>query len=82
MNRKGWGALTVQGSDNDHCNAGTRTHLRSITDVIGDTPLVRLARLAKEKGVVAKLLAKLEYLQSARKREGPHRRLHDRRFGA
>src|SRR5262245_58242754 len=33
----------------------------SITDTIGDTPLVRLARLAKEKGVSANLLAKLEF---------------------
>ena len=33
----------------------------SITDTIGDTPLVRLDRLAKEKGVKANLLAKLEF---------------------
>src|SRR5579863_1904648 len=33
----------------------------SITDTIGDTPLVRLDRLAKEKGVSAKLLGKLEF---------------------
>src|SRR5581483_11719405 len=33
----------------------------SITDTIGDTPLVRLDRLAKEKGVAARLLAKLEF---------------------
>jgi cysteine synthase A len=33
----------------------------SITETIGDTPLVRLDRLAKEKGVVAKLVAKLEF---------------------
>ena len=33
----------------------------SITDTIGDTPLVRLSRLAKEKGVKANLLAKLEF---------------------
>ncbi|MBW9052037.1 cysteine synthase A [Rhizobium mesosinicum] len=33
----------------------------SITDTIGDTPLVRLDKLAKEKGVVANLLAKLEF---------------------
>ena len=33
----------------------------SITETIGDTPLVRLDRLAKEKGVEAKLLAKLEF---------------------
>ena len=33
----------------------------SITDTIGDTPLVRIDRVAKEKGVVAHLLAKLEF---------------------
>ncbi|PBB25516.1 MULTISPECIES: cysteine synthase A [unclassified Mesorhizobium] len=33
----------------------------SITDTIGDTPLVRLDKLAKEKGVVANLVAKLEF---------------------
>ena len=33
----------------------------SITQTIGDTPLVRLERLAKEKGVKANLLAKLEF---------------------
>jgi cysteine synthase len=33
----------------------------SIVDTIGDTPLVRLNRLAKEKGVKANLLAKLEF---------------------
>src|ERR1700758_359170 len=33
----------------------------SITDTIGDTPLVRIDRIAKEKGVVARLLGKLEF---------------------
>lgn len=33
----------------------------SITDTIGNTPLVRLSRLAKESGVTAHLLAKLEF---------------------
>lgn len=33
----------------------------SIADTIGDTPLVRLDKLAKEKGVVANILAKLEF---------------------
>src|ERR1700739_4767854 len=33
----------------------------SITDTIGDTPLVSIDRIAKEKGVVAHLLAKLEF---------------------
>lgn len=43
-----------------------RTHGRgriydSIVDTIGDTPIVRLDKLAKEKGVKAHLLAKLEF---------------------
>src|SRR6185437_10237359 len=33
----------------------------SITDTIGDTPLVRLNKIAAEKGVKANLLAKLEF---------------------
>lgn len=33
----------------------------SITDTIGDTPIVRLKRVAKDKGVKANLLAKLEF---------------------
>ncbi|MGP8233307.1 MAG: cysteine synthase A [Methylovirgula sp.] len=33
----------------------------SITETVGDTPLVRLDKLAKEKGVKANLLAKLEF---------------------
>jgi cysteine synthase A len=33
----------------------------SITDTIGDTPIVRLDRVAKKKGVHANLLAKLEF---------------------
>jgi len=33
----------------------------SITETIGDTPLVRLDKFAKENGIVAKLVAKLEF---------------------
>ena len=33
----------------------------SITETIGDTPLVRLDKFAREKGIVATLLAKLEF---------------------
>jgi cysteine synthase A len=33
----------------------------SITETIGDTPLVRLDKFAKERGVVANILAKLEF---------------------
>ncbi|EAU42924.1 cysteine synthase [Fulvimarina pelagi HTCC2506] len=47
-------------------NRSARTHGRgkiydSIVDTIGDTPLVRLKKLAAEKGVKANLLAKLEF---------------------
>ncbi|MFN3890073.1 MAG: cysteine synthase A [Beijerinckiaceae bacterium] len=34
---------------------------RSITETIGDTPLVKMERLARERGVAANLLAKLEF---------------------
>jgi cysteine synthase A len=49
-----------------HAGAARRTPGRgriyaSITDTIGDTPLVSIDRIAKEKGVVARLLAKLEF---------------------
>src|SRR5690606_2103890 len=33
----------------------------SITETIGDTPLVRLDKFAASKGIVAKLMAKLEF---------------------
>lgn len=41
--------------------AGRGRIYNSITDTIGDTPLVRLDRLAAEKGIKANLLAKLEF---------------------
>jgi cysteine synthase A len=41
--------------------AGRGRIFASITDTIGDTPLVRIDRIGKEKGVVAHLLAKLEF---------------------
>ena len=47
----------------------------SITDTIGDTPLVRLKKLAGEKGVKANLLAKLEFfnpIASVKDRIGVH----------
>src|SRR6202161_464715 len=40
---------------------GRRRIYDSITQTIGDTPIVRLERIAKEKGVGAHLLAKLEF---------------------
>ncbi len=44
-----------------HSKPGRGRIYQSITDTIGDTPIVRLDRLAKEKGVHAHLLAKLEF---------------------
>ena len=44
-----------------HTKPGRGRIYQSITDTIGDTPIVRLDRLAKEKGVHAHLLAKLEF---------------------
>ncbi len=47
--------------NNDQHKPGRGRIYGSITDTIGDTPLVRLNRLAAEKGVKANLLAKLEF---------------------
>src|SRR5690606_24621470 len=47
-------------ADKQHVPGRGRIY-NSITETIGDTPLVRLDRLAKEKGVKANLLAKLEF---------------------
>jgi cysteine synthase A len=47
-----------------HAEGQVRTHGRiydSITDTIGATPIVRLDRLPKERGVKANILAKLEF---------------------
>src|SRR3989440_11176828 len=47
----------------------------SITDTIGDTPLVRLKKIAAERGVKANLLAKLEFFNpvaSVKDRIGVH----------
>jgi len=44
-----------------HSKPGRGRIYQSITDTIGDTPIVRLDRLAKEKGVHAHILAKLEF---------------------
>jgi cysteine synthase A len=41
--------------------AGRGRIYNSITETIGDTPLVRLDKFAREKGIVANLLAKLEF---------------------
>jgi len=47
-------------SENSHLPGRGRVYA-SITDTIGDTPLVRIDKIAKEKGVHAHLLAKLEF---------------------
>ena len=44
----------------------------SITDLIGRTPLVRLKRISDGSG--AEILGKLESMNPAGSREGPHRR--------
>lgn len=49
-----------QASTSSHIPGRGRIY-RSITETIGDTPIVRLDRLAKAKGVHANLLAKLEF---------------------
>ena len=41
--------------------AGRGRIYNSITETIGDTPLVRLNRIADERGVKATILAKLEF---------------------
>jgi cysteine synthase A len=41
--------------------AGRGRIYQTITETIGDTPIVKLGRLAKQKGVSANLLAKLEF---------------------
>ena len=49
--------------------------MTSITETIGDTPIVRLKKIAKEKGVKANLLAKLEFfnpIASVKDRIGVH----------
>lgn len=48
-------------ADDPSATPGRGRIYESITDTIGDTPLVRLKRIAAEKGVKANLLAKLEF---------------------
>src|ERR1700758_522140 len=55
--------------------AGRGRIFESITDTIGDTPLVRLKKIAAGKGVKANLLAKLEFfnpIASVKDRIGVH----------
>ena len=51
----------VAANDRHHRVPGRGRIYDSITDTIGDTPLVRLDKFAREKGIVASLLAKLEF---------------------
>ena len=37
-------------------------YFENITDVVGNTPLVRLGRVEEDEGIHALLLAKLEYM--------------------
>jgi cysteine synthase A len=54
--------MTAQTSNQNSNRAPGRGRIyNSITETIGDTPIVRLDRLAREKGVKANLLAKLEF---------------------
>jgi cysteine synthase len=48
-------------NQNDNRAPGRGRIYGSITETIGDTPLVRLDKLAREKGIKANLLAKLEF---------------------
>jgi len=48
-------------SSSDARKPGRGRIYNSIVDTIGDTPIIRLDKLAKEKGVGANLLAKLEF---------------------
>jgi cysteine synthase A len=48
-------------SNNEVRKPGRGRIYNSIVDTIGDTPIIRLDKLAKEKGVGANLLAKLEF---------------------
>ncbi len=48
-------------SNNDARKPGRGRIYNSIVDTIGDTPIIRLDKLAREKGVGANLLAKLEF---------------------
>ena len=51
----------VSTTDADRARPGRGRIFDSITDTIGNTPLVRLDRIARAKGVKANLLAKLEF---------------------
>ena len=48
-------------AENPEHKPGRGRIFNSITETIGDTPLIRLDKFAREKGIVANLLAKLEF---------------------
>jgi cysteine synthase A len=54
-------AMAETSADNSPRTPGRGKIYNSITDTIGDTPIVRLDKIAREKGVKANLLAKLEF---------------------
>ncbi len=54
----------------------------SITDTIGDTPLVRLEPACRPNGRQGDDPGQARILQPDLQRQGPHRRHHDRRAGS
>lgn len=48
-----------------------------ITDLVGGTPLVELKNYEKEQALSASLLAKVEFFQPRRERQGPYCTGHD-----
>jgi len=59
-----WHLGTTEKSPHQHERPKEGKILNSILEHIGDTPLVRLARLAAEEGVTCELLAKCEYFNA------------------
>jgi cysteine synthase A len=55
------GVTALNTTEAEAATPGRGRIYNSITDTIGDTPLVRLDKLAKDKGVTANILAKLEF---------------------
>ena len=69
-----WRRTTSRQRRDSGAAAGRGRIYNSITDTIGDTPLVRLDRIAAMKDVRRNLLAKLEFFNPIAQRQGPHRR--------
>ena len=51
----------------------------SADQLIGKTPLLELTHIEKAHDLKAKIVAKLEYFNPRRQRQGPYRQGHDRR---